>query len=88
MSDRFVYAPELEKMGYNFSYINNRHVIFKNFVKPNTIPKKITLTDLRGGFAIFLEICKNNLLSKVEVINRNILSRGYNMKDVFDLYFN
>ena len=88
MSDRFVYAPELEKIGYNFDYINNRHLIFKNFVKPNIIPKQITLTDLRGGFAIFLEICKNNLLNKVELINRNVLSRGYNMKDICDLFFN
>jgi len=88
MSDRFVYAPELEKMGYKFDYINNRHLIFKSFVKPNVTPKQITLTDLRGGFAIFLEICKNNLLNKVELINRDILSRGYNIKDVCDLFFN
>lgn len=88
MSDRFIYTPELEKMGYNFDYINNRHLIFKYFVKPNIIPKQITLTDLRGGFVIFLEVCKNNLLNKVELINRNILSRGYNMKDVCDLFLN
>ena len=88
MSDRFVYTPELEKMGYNFDYINNRHLIFKYFVKPNIIPKQITLTDLRGGFVIFLEVCKNNLLNKVELINRNVLSRGYNMKDVCDLFLN
>lgn len=88
MSDRFVYTSELKKIGYNFDYINHRHLIFESFVKPNTTPKQIALTDLRGGFAIFLEVCKNNLLNTVELINRNILSRGYNMKDVCDLFLN
>lgn len=87
MTDRFVYAPELEKIGYNFKYFSNTHVKFESFTQPAVLPKEITLTDLRGGFAIFLELVKNNLLNEVEIINKSVILRGYNLKYIMDLFF-
>lgn len=87
MENRFLYCKELEKIGYEIEHINPNHVKLLGFKQKNDV-ENITLTDLRGGMAIYSELKKNGYVTDLIIIkNYDVLLRGYNMEYINNTFF-
>jgi UDP-N-acetylglucosamine 1-carboxyvinyltransferase len=86
MDNRFKYAYELQKIGYNLN-INKKSCEYTDF-KLNKNIDNITLTDLRGGFAIYCELIYNKFnLKNIAINNYDYILRGYDMEYINTMFF-
>jgi UDP-N-acetylglucosamine 1-carboxyvinyltransferase len=86
MNGRFKYTNELAKIGYQIKFINNTKVLYTGFTK-NTTYDTFYITDLRGGFVVYIELNKYGIKYN-HIHNLDIIKRGYNINQIQDYFFN